>query len=393
MATRTLLRSLPRSFLMFVSVVVVLLVVDDAWPDSDAFDKDLIALLLSFAIGITALVFVAGRDRLRRVIPKLAAALTVVLLSTAAALAAAELGTRWVYRDVTSTADNRGFFARRWSESGLLSVNGRGFREREFAAAPAPGIYRIAVVGDSFTFGNGIRTDQRFSNLIQASLGSGFEVLNLGVAGHNTPQHLDLVQREVLALHPRFVLLQWYVNDVESEVVPRPTYTPLLPFAGLHKRLDDDSAFYTLANSWWTRLQIRMQSEQSYSDYLKAAFSNPQSEAARADEGATRTLLRTLRAARIGVGVVLFPDTGYDLGPSYPFEFLHARVLAICEDEHVHAIDMRPVFASVKRRRALWANPLDAHPSALANSIAAEQILEAFEREWLTARGEPRHAF
>ena len=387
MGMRAVTQSLPGGWVLFVSAVVVLLVATDAWPDSDAVDTDFFGWLLSFVAGATALALALGRDRLVRALPRLAGALAVTLVATAVALGAAEEATRWVYRDVTSTADNRGFFARRWSQSGLVSVNGRGFREREFAAAPAPGIYRIAVVGDSFTFGNGIRADQRFSNLMQASLGSGFEVLNLGVAGHNTPQHLDLVQHDVLALHPKFVLLQWYVNDVEGDVVQRPTYTPLLPFAGLHERLEDGSAFYTLANSWWTRQQIRMQSQQSYPDYLKAAFSDPQSQAARADEGATRRLLRTLRAAQIGVGVVLFPDTGYDLGPSYPFEFLHARVLAICEDEHVHAIDLRPTFAGVRRRQALWANVLDAHPSALANSIAAEQILEAFERDWLAARG------
>ena len=387
MGMRVLLRSLPRGVFLFVSVVVALLVLDDTVPDTGYVDKDLFGLLLSFAIGGTALVVGVGRDRLWRVAPKLAAALAVTLLSTAVALGAAEEATRWVYREVTSTADNRGFFARRWSQSGLVQFNRRGFREREFTAAPSPGIYRIAVVGDSFTFGNGIRAEQRFSNELQASLGSGFEVLNLGVPGHNTPEHLDLIKREVLALHPDYVLVQWFVNDVEGGTAPRPAYAPLLPFAGLHDRLEDDSAFYTLLNSWWTRQQIRLRSAASYPAYLQATYGDPQSEAARADELATRTMLGTLRAAHIGTGMVLFPDSGYDLGPSYPFAFLHSRLLAICEDEHVHAIDLRPIFAGVKRRRDLWANPLDAHPSALANSLAAEQILEAFEREWLARHG------
>lgn len=92
-------------------------------------------------------------------------------------------------------------------------------------------------------------------------------------------------------------------------------------------------------------------------------------------------------------GMVLCPYSGYDLGASYPFAFPRSRVLAICEDQHVHAIDLRPVFAGVKRRRPLWANALDVHPSTLAHAIAAEQILEEFEREWLTARGDFHHAF
>jgi len=393
MGMRVLIQSLSRGWLLFVSAVVVLLVANDSWPDSEYVDTDFFGWLLSLMIGTTALVAALGRDRLERALARLAVALTVALLSTAAALGAAEEATRWVYRDVTSTADNRGFFAKRWIQSGLVSLNARGFREREFEAAPALGVYRITVVGDSFTFGNGIRAEQRFSNEMQASLGPGFEVINLGVPGHNTPEHLQLIRREALALHPDFVLVQWFVNDVEGGGATRPRYAPLLPFASLHERLEDDSAFYTLLNSWWTRQQAWMRSQQPYPAYLQAAYGDPQSEAARADEVATRTLLRTLRDAQIGAGVVLFPDSGYDLGPSYPFAFLHSRVQAICEDEHVHAIDLRPVFAGVKRRQTLWANALDAHPSALANSIAAEQILEAFEREWLTARGDSRHAF
>ena len=388
MGIRGFLHSLPRGYsVLFVLGVTVLLLANDAWPDSGSADTDLFGLLLSYAVGAAALFTAIDRDHLKRKLPRLVAVLTVIVVSTAAALGAAEEAVRLVYRDVTSSADNRGFFTRRWARSGLVAMNSRGFREREFAAVPDRGVYRIAVVGDSFTFGNGIHAEQRFSNEIQQALGPGFEVLNLGVPGHNTPDHLDLVRRTVLGLHPDFVLLQWFVNDVEGDTVGRPTYAPLLPFAALHDRLEDDSAFYTLLNSWWTRQQIRRHSQQSYPAYLQAAYGDPQGEPARLDIAMTRAVLSTLQAAHVGVGEVLFPDAGYDLGPAYPFEFLHARVLQICDEEHVQSLDLRPAFATVKHRQTLWASPLDAHPGALANSIAAVQILQAFEQGWLTARG------
>ncbi len=389
MGMRVLLQSLPRGSFLFVSVVVVLLVANDAWPDTGYVDTDLVGLVLSYAAGAAAFFTILDRERLKRKLPRLAAVLAIMVVSTAAAIGAAEVAVRLVYRDVTSTADNHGFFARRWARSGFVSMNSRGFREREFAAAPARGVYRITVVGDSFTFGNGIRAEQRFSNEMQRLLGPGFEVLNLGMAGHNTPEHLDLVRREVLALHPGFVLLQWFVNDVESDPAMRPAYASLLPFGALHDRLQDDSAFYTLLNSWWTRQQIRLRFRQSYPAYLRAAHADPQGEPARLDISATRTLLATLRAAHVSVGVVLFPDAGYDLGRSYPFEFLHSRVLALCAEQQVSSLDLRPAFAKVKQRGTLWASPLDTHPSALANSIATIQILQAFARDWLTARGSP----
>ncbi len=54
-------------------------------------------------------------------------------------LVVAEYATRWVYRDVTTTADDRGYFTRRWQRTEPAPPNAYGFREREFPARQAPG--------------------------------------------------------------------------------------------------------------------------------------------------------------------------------------------------------------------------------------------------------------
>lgn len=68
-------------------------------------------------------------------------------------LVATEFATRWLYRDVTTTADDRGYFAVRWARQ-AVRFNSHGFRDREFGPKP-PGVFRIVALGDSFTFGNG----------------------------------------------------------------------------------------------------------------------------------------------------------------------------------------------------------------------------------------------
>ena len=42
-------------------------------------------------------------------------------------------------------------------------------------------------------------------------------MLNFGTAGANTPEHLATVTKLLQEVHPDFVLLQWYVNDVEDD--------------------------------------------------------------------------------------------------------------------------------------------------------------------------------
>ena len=102
-----------------------------------------------------------------------------------------------------------------------------------FSDVKAPGTYRIVVVGDSFTYGNGIRNDERYTEILQKGLPDSFEVLNFGTAGANTPQHLDTIANVVLPLKPDFVILQWYVNDVEGH---DSTGRPTLPFAAAIQR-------------------------------------------------------------------------------------------------------------------------------------------------------------
>lgn len=54
------------------------------------------------------------------------------------------------------------------------------------------------------------------------------EVLNFGRPGSETVDHVETLQDAVLPLQPDFVLLQWFVNDVEGHDKsgrPMPTST------------------------------------------------------------------------------------------------------------------------------------------------------------------------
>jgi hypothetical protein len=301
-------------------------------------------------------------------------------------LAAAEPVTRWIFRDVTTSSDNGGYFSRRWYRIGAVETNQWGFRERNFSEAKSPGTYRVAVLGDSFTFGNGVRRQDRFSDVLQSHLPSHFEVLNFGVAGANTPEHLNLVQHVVPQFAPDFVLLQWYVNDVEDDdSAGRPRSMPLVPFRPLHNWLNDSSALYTVANMQWAETQVLLGMTGSYPDYLHRRLGDPNGHDATTDRELLRALIEYCRRQQVPIGIVLFPDTAGSLADDYPFGYLHERVLESCAAERITCLDLRADFAGVKDNRSLWANRLDHHPSARANAIAAERILETYAGMWATS--------
>jgi hypothetical protein len=100
-----------------------------------------------------------------------------------------------------------------------IKINSDGFRGREYSKIPDPDVYRIAVVGDSETFGMRLPSPETFPAQLRSHLSAKeqarFEVLNFGVAGYSTDQEMELIRTKVLDYHPNMVLVYFCFNDPE----------------------------------------------------------------------------------------------------------------------------------------------------------------------------------
>lgn len=90
--------------------------------------------------------------------------------------------------------------------------NSAGFWDEEFVPQKPLGRCRIVFLGDSFTWGMGVREEQRFTNLLAAA-NPEWESLNFGVPGYGTDQSLLLWQHIAHRYHPDLVILTIYQND------------------------------------------------------------------------------------------------------------------------------------------------------------------------------------
>lgn len=310
--------------------------------------------------------------------------LSVLLMSTVASIAAAEGAVRWVYRDVTTTANFRGYFSNKWLATEVRH-NHYGYRGAEFDEVKPAGVYRVAVMGDSFTYGNGVPEAERFSNLVGAALADrGIEVLNFGFPGNNWPEHVATLERRVLRLRPDFVLLQWGTNDVEldGDVKRRPMVGHPIADRDRHEWLLARSALYGLIDAQWARLRPWAPQPESYDAYMMRLYGDAASDGAVQAETLMRRFLGTCRERGVGVGLVLVPEAAVSLGADYPYRVLHDRVTAICRDAGVACPDLLPAFSKVANRFTLWVSPLDSHPSVLANRMIADVILSTFASSW-----------
>ena len=108
-------------------------------------------------------------------------------------------------------------------------INSVGIRDSEYPPRAPSGVYRILALGDSQTFGNGLKLEDTWpkqleSELNQSNLNLRFEVVNSGLPGSDTWQHEIMLERMIKNYHPDSVVLAFYVNDVVKRHIPKPSW-------------------------------------------------------------------------------------------------------------------------------------------------------------------------
>lgn len=97
-----------------------------------------------------------------------------------------------------------------------VEINAAGYRDDSRTHAKASGVRRVLLLGDSVTFGWGVRRDERFGDLLADRLGDGVEVVNLACPGYGTDQELWTLERDGLAFAPDVVVLTMIMNDLRD---------------------------------------------------------------------------------------------------------------------------------------------------------------------------------
>lgn len=94
-----------------------------------------------------------------------------------------------------------------------------GYRDKDWSMESAEGTIRVACIGDSFTFGQGVNQEERFTEVLNgilnrnASATHRFEVMNFGLCGYSTNEEWYALQRDVFRFAPKIVVLTMCWND------------------------------------------------------------------------------------------------------------------------------------------------------------------------------------
>jgi len=273
--------------------------------------------------------------------------------------------TRYAMEIKEQAADPRiGHVHRPNSEAMLMGVpvriNSDGLRDREYPIERT-GARRIAALGDSLTFGWGVREEDRFESLLERELSqhTPTEIINFGTGNYNTEQEVELFLAKGLKYKPDEVVVFWFINDAEP--TPRVSRWELLG----HSRL---------ITFFWSRvvgLVSRLDERKSFHGYYSGLYGDAE-PGWQAEQQAFLKLKRELDARNIALKVVLLPEL-HDPA-HYPFAEQHAKLLKFLRRNAIAALDITPAFASLTQPISLWVAPDDAHPNALAHAMIAHAV-------------------
>jgi hypothetical protein len=346
----------------------------------------LLMVLAAYVVGLHLLALwslLRRRERAQAVIVNV----SILIITVSLLGIGAEYLARFMFRDITTTGDNLSYFSQQWRKT--VRLNSFGFRGHDFDLHKHPGTYRIAVIGDSLAYGQGIAENDRFSDLIEKHLqglhqGS-YEVLNFGVPGAETRDEVATLADTVLTAQPDFILLQWYTNDVQGLNDKR--HAPRA-FTIVPARLRWDSALFYLIHRQINAFEDRAGLSAATYQYLLGRFKDPASRSSVEADRDLRTFIDICKQSHIPLGIVLFSQTYFN--PRSPLDFLLERTMQICKDENLRCVDTRPLLEPYRGDTRLWADRFDPHPSALANRLVAKGLINVFDDEWRARR--PRTA-
>lgn len=178
------------------------------------------------------------------------------------------------YDETKGWISESGLRKQRVFEKKTLNTNKRGFRgRRDFTGKKQADKTRILILGDSFTFGEGVSDWETYATQLQRLLPQ-TEIINLGMHGYSQDQMLILLQEEGSRLQPDVVIVGFVYDNTERSLLefsdfakprfvlgadgditltnsPVPTPESIIGWHWLHPRLLD---FFEIA---WTRAGFR----------------------------------------------------------------------------------------------------------------------------------------
>lgn len=243
-----------------------------------------------------------------------------------------------------------------------VTLNKFGYRDFEYEMIKPRDVYRIYVLGDSYTYGWYINDfNKSYPKILENALKKSdstkkIEVMNASRPGFNFKAEIERFINEGVLFQPDKVIVSINPLDLATTEFP-PKFT--------NNKFLKSLRLYWITFGTLERRRVALKTYKEIQDTYR-----PGSEKYQKVEEAFKKLKNLTESVGAELDIVVFPQ--YD--PSkpndkYAFEFYHNSVSNIGKKLNIKIIDLLGLLESVKDKKTLVLNPTDPHPSELLNEI------------------------
>jgi lysophospholipase L1-like esterase len=264
-------------------------------------------------------------------------------------------------------------FAHAPNRSGFLmgvpvSINSQGLRDREFSFEKPTGVYRVLMLGDSTTFGWGVRMEETAAKQLEKKLNEhlppGYdkaEVINAGVGNYDTIQEVTYYETIGWKYNPDLVVLVFFINDPEPVPVEKKGF------------LIDRSYLIAFATNRIDGLMRHAGVRPDWKTYYASLYDDDR-PGFQACKKAIGSLAESTRSHGAKLLVAILPELHQINGDSYPFKNAHQKIKDVAVTENVPVVELIDGLKDHGAEETLWVTPLDDHPNARANDRISDQL-------------------
>ncbi|MBI4844564.1 MAG: SGNH/GDSL hydrolase family protein [Nitrospirae bacterium] len=260
-------------------------------------------------------------------------------------------------------------------------INSNGLRDNEYSLEKPKNVIRIAVIGDSVTWGY-TELQNTYPKVIERELKRlypkmGFEVLNFGIEGTGSKHQLAIVTERVLKYSPNLVVQGHCLNDLLDDM--RFAYIgPTTLWVLQHSFFADFITIKTITLARILRAKTGIINKDTY--YMDSIKLYEEPERLLAFKVILKEMNKILRDKGVNFALTVFPFRQQLDNATYPTP--QKRISDICRAEGVPFLD--PIDA-LKEYNAdgLYLKGDPVHFSSTGNKVVARSILNFLQSQGL----------
>lgn len=262
-------------------------------------------------------------------------------------------------------------------------VSSQQIRDREYQIPLPAGVTRIAMVGDSFVYGEGVPFHAILPKRVESLLGEGFEVVNGGRSGIGTHAEVQMLRGPVRRFGCSRAIVVFIANDVEltGGLKRRQKFiNDLINVREEYLTAHELRAWYSghlrtlhFLGAFLEMRRIRQETIQWYLDSYDWRYNAENLNQLNADFRAMAAI------PGCQVVLVLYPLME-GLENRYPLAAVHQRVSRLADEANLPVLDLAEVFQGTDTQ-SLQVHPCDHHPNGKAHDIAGQAIVQWLREE------------